>query len=73
MFKLFARTRKPIQLELWPITDGERMCNENVKAIRELWTIMDAWKVRPDHTKQLNLFDVGPAQMWQLMVDREGN
>ena len=71
MIKLFTRTRKPVQLELWPITDGERMCNENVKAIRALWVIMDSWKVRPDHTNQLNLFGVGPYEMWTIMVDRE--
>jgi hypothetical protein len=72
MLKLFTRKREPVQLELFPITDVEKNINANCKRIAELNRIMDSWKVRPDHTNQLNLFGVGPYQMWTLMVDREG-
>jgi len=72
MFKLFTRTRKPVQLELFPVTEMELSINAHCKQIAELTERLANWKKPVDHTNQLNLFGVGPYAMWALMVDREG-
>ena len=66
--------RKPgEQLELFPITEMEKSINAHCKQIAELNERLANWKKSVDHTNQLNLFGVGPYQMWQLLVDRESN